>query len=164
MRRPKLIATLGLAVGAAATVVVADQITKHWAERDFASERVEVVPDVLWFTYLENPGSAFSLFQDSGVWLGLAAAGAVGVIGWSLRHPRPTQEVVGLGLVMGGAVGNLVDRATRGEGLLDGKVVDWIQIPNFPVFNMADTALTVGVGLILLSAFRQSFGASRSRS
>ena len=96
------------------------------------------------------------------LWLGLAAAGAVGVIGWALLRPRPGSEVVGLGLVMGGAVGNLVDRATRGEGLLDGKVVDWIQVPNFPVFNMADTALTVGVGLVLLSAFRQTLATSRS--
>lgn len=157
-----MIATFGLAVGAAATVVAVDQISKRWAESSFDSERLEVVPDALWFTYVENPGSAFSMFQDAGVWLGLAAAGAVGVIAWALRNPRPGSEVIGLSLVMGGAVGNLVDRATRGEGLLDGKVVDWIQVPNFPVFNMADTALTVGVGLVLLSALRQSLAASRS--
>ena len=162
MRRSKLITTFGLAVGTAATVVAVDQISKRWAESSFDPERMEVVPDLLWFTYVENPGSAFSMFQDSGVWLGLAAAGAVGVIGWALRTPRPGSEVIGLGLVMGGALGNLVDRATRGEGLLDGKVVDWVQVPNFPVFNMADTALTVGVGLVLLSAFRQTLAASRS--
>lgn len=162
MRRSKLISTFGLAVGTAATVVAVDQISKRWAESSFEAERMEVVPDLLWFTYVENPGSAFSMFQDSGVWLGLAAAGAVGVIGWALRTPRPGSEVIGLGLVMGGALGNLVDRATRGEGLLDGKVVDWIQVPNFPVFNMADTALTVGVGLVLLSALRQTLAASRS--
>lgn len=149
-------------MGAAAAVVAVDQITKRWAEESFDFERLEVVPDMLWFTYIENPGSAFSMFQNAGVWLGVAAAGAVGVIGWALRTPRPRSEVIGLGLVMGGAVGNLVDRATRGEGLLDGKVVDWIQVPNFPVFNMADTALTVGVGLMLLSAFRQTLATSRS--
>lgn len=162
MRRPKLISTFGLAVGTAAVVVAADQITKRWASDSFEEERLEVVPDLLWFTFVENPGSAFSMFQDAGVWLGLAAAGAVGVVGWALRTPRPGLEVMGLGLVMGGAVGNLVDRATRGEGLLDGKVVDWIQVPNFPVFNLADTALTIGVGLVLLSALRQSIAASRS--
>ena len=154
--------TFALAVGAAATVVAVDQISKRWAESSFESERVEVVPDLLWFTYVENPGSAFSMFQDAGVWLGLAAAGAVGVIGWALRTPRPGSEVIGLGLVMGGAVGNLVDRASRGDGLLSGKVVDWIQVPNFPVFNVADAALTVGVGLVVLSAFRQSLASSRS--
>ena len=154
--------TFALALGAAATVVAVDQISKRWAESSFESERVEVVPDLLWFTYVENPGSAFSMFQDAGVWLGLAAAGAVGVIGWALRTPRPGSEVIGLGLVMGGAVGNLVDRASRGDGLLNGKVVDWIQVPNFPVFNMADAALTVGVGLVVLSAFRQSLASSRS--
>ncbi len=154
--------TFALAVGAAATVVAVDQISKRWAESSFESERVEVVPDLLWFTYVENPGSAFSMFQDAGVWLGLAAAGAVGVIGWALRTPRPGSEVIGLGLVMGGAVGNLVDRASRGDGLLSGKVVDWIQVPNFPVFNMADAALTVGVGLVVLSSFRQSLASSRS--
>lgn len=154
--------TFALALGAAATVVAVDQISKRWAESSFESERVEVVPDLLWFTYVENPGSAFSMFQDAGVWLGLAAAGTVGVIGWALRTPRPGSEVIGLGLVMGGAVGNLVDRASRGDGLLNGKVVDWIQVPNFPVFNMADAALTVGVGLVVLSAFRQSLASSRS--
>ncbi len=162
MRGAKLIATLGLAAGAVATVVTADQFTKRWAETSFDTQRVEVVPDLLWFTYVENPGSAFSMFQNAGVWLGVGAVGAVGVIGWALRTPRPGVEVVGLGLVMGGAVGNLVDRVTRGEGLLDGKVVDWIQVPNFPVFNLADTALTVGVGLVLWSALRQSLAASRS--
>jgi signal peptidase II len=162
VRRSKLITTFGLAVGAAAAVVAVDQVSKRWAESSFESGRMEVVPDLLWFTYVENPGSAFSMFQNSGVWLGVAAAGAVGVIGWALRTPRPGSEVIGLGLVMGGAVGNLVDRATRGEGLLDGKVVDWIQVPDFPVFNMADTALTVGVGLVLLSAFRQTLASSRS--
>ncbi len=162
MRRPKLITTFGLAVGTAAAVVAVDHLSKRWAETSFASERMEVVPDVLWFTYVENPGSAFSMFQDAGVWLGLAAAGAVGVVGWALRTPRPPSEVIGLGLILGGAVGNLLDRATRGEGLLNGKVVDWIQIPSFPVFNLADTALTLGVGLVLLSAFRQSLAASRS--
>ncbi len=162
MRRPKLITTLGLAAGAVATVVAFDQVSKRWAEGSFDAGRLEVVPDLLWFTYVENPGSAFSMFQNAGVWLGVAAAGAVGVIGWSLRTPRPGVEVVGLGLVMGGAVGNLVDRATRGEGLLDGKVVDWIQVPNFPVFNLADTALTVGVGLVLWSSLRQTLAASRS--
>ena len=162
MRGAKLIATLGLAAGAVATVVTVDQLSKRWAETSFDAQRLEVVPDLLWFTYVENPGSAFSMFQNAGVWLGVGAVGAVGVIGWALRTPRPGVEVVGLGLVMGGAVGNLVDRATRGEGLLDGKVVDWIQVPNFPVFNVADTALTVGVGLVLWSAVRQSLAASRS--
>ncbi len=149
-------------MGTAAAVVAVDQISKRWAEQNFATERMEVIPDVLWVTYVENPGSAFSMFQDAGVWLGLAAAGAVGIVGWALRTPRPGIEVIGLGLVLGGAMGNLVDRATRGEGLLDGKVVDWIQIPNFPVFNLADSALTLGVGLVLLSALRQSIAASRS--
>ena len=65
-------------------------------------------------------------------------------------------EFTGLGLILGGAIGNLIDRFTRGDGLLDGAVVDWIQLPNFPTFNIADAAITIGAGLLILGALRKS--------
>jgi signal peptidase II len=55
---------------------------------------------------------------------------------------------------MGGAAGNLIDRLARGEGLVDGLVIDWIQFPNFPIFNIADSSLTIGVGFMLLATWR----------
>ena len=60
----------------------------------------------------------------------------------------------GLTLVLGGALGNLVDRIMRGPGWLDGHVVDWIALPNFPTFNIADSAITVGAVFLVLGAWR----------
>lgn len=138
----------------AAFVVAADLLTKRWAAVAFQEDELEVVPGVLWFTFTENTGAAFSLFQGAGPLLGIAALVAVAIVAGALRHERPLLEVVGLGLVLGGAVGNLVDRVARGPGLLDGPVIDWIRLPNFPVFNLADSGITVGVALLLLASWR----------
>lgn len=145
-----------LAVLVATVGVVLDLVTKRLAAIHFVDAPIEIIPGVLTFTYGENPGAAFSMFQDGGTLFGVAALVAVGVILWSVRQPRPTLEVVGLGLIMGGAVGNLVDRIARGEGLLDGHVIDWIQFPNFPVFNLADSGITVGVALMIIAAWQAS--------
>lgn len=144
-----------LTVAALATfVVVVDQLTKTWAEAAFMDRPVEIIPVVLTFTFTENRGSAFSLIRDAGAFLGSAAVVAVGVVVASVWKPRPLPEVIGLGLIGGGAVGNLVDRLVRGPGLFDGPVVDWIQFPNFPVFNLADSAITVGVVFLLIGSWR----------
>ncbi len=140
----------------AALTVGLDLATKWLAAVNFADKPVVVIPGVLRFTFGENPGAAFSMFQDGGTLFGVAALVAVSVILWSVRQPRPLLEVIGLGLIMGGAVGNLVDRVARGEGLLDGHVIDWIQFPNFPVFNLADSSITIGVALMIVAAWRAS--------
>ncbi len=154
-------AGVALAVVVATVGVVLDLVTKRLSAIHFVDRPIEIIPGVLTFTYGENPGAAFSMFQDGGTLLGVAALVAVGVILWSVRQPRPTLEVVGLGLIMGGAVGNLVDRIARGEGLLDGHVIDWIQFPNFPVFNLADSGITVGVVLMIIAAWQASRQAER---
>jgi len=146
---------LSTAAAVAVGVVVADALTKRWAEASLAGAPIEIIPGALTFTFAENPGSAFSLFQDAGTFLGLAAFVALGIVAWALVEERTGLEVAGFGLIAGGAAGNLLDRITRGSGLLDGAVVDWIQFPNFPVFNFADSAITVGVGLLLIAAWRQ---------
>jgi signal peptidase II len=147
--RPYLVAAplAGLVVGV-------DLLTKRVAAGSFVGSPRVVIPGVLTFTFGENRGAAFSMFQEGGPLLATAAVVAIGVILWALRVPRPGLEVVGLGLIMGGAAGNLIDRLARGEGLVDGLVIDWIQFPNFPIFNIADTSLTVGVALMLLATWR----------
>jgi signal peptidase II len=140
-----------LAIGVA--VALADQWMKHLAETTFASDPVQIIPGVLTFTFTENPGMAFSLLQGGGTFLGVAAIGAILFVLWVLRSPRPTIEVVAFGFILGGAAGNLIDRIVRGSGLLDGHVIDWIQFPNFPVFNLADAAVNVAVGLLLIGAW-----------
>jgi signal peptidase II len=154
VRQGALIRRYALVAAVAGLVVAADRATKAWAESSLAGDPIEVVPGLLWFTFVENPGSAFSLFQGGGPLLGVAAIVAIVVVLGALRAERPALEVVAFSLILVGAVGNLVDRIIRGDGVLDGKVVDWIQVPNFPVFNLADSALTVGVGLLLVSAWR----------
>jgi len=139
---------------ASGTVIVADLATKAYAANTFVGRTVEIIPVVLSFTYAENTGASFSFFQGAGTFLSIAAFVALAVIVASVWQPRPLAEVVGLGLIAGGATGNLVDRLTRGEGTFDGAVIDWIQFPNFPVFNLADTCITFGVITILVAAWR----------
>lgn len=150
LRQHRLL-TLSVVAGAAAAV---DLLTKAWASQTFAGRTVEVIPVVLSFTFTENTGAAFSLFRDAGMFLSLAAFVALGLIVATVWSPRPLAEVVGLGLIAGGASGNLIDRLARGDSTFDGSVIDWIQFPNFPVFNLADTVITFGVATILVTAWR----------
>ena len=142
-----------IAVGLAVSVVTVDLLTKRWASIELVDDPIEVIPGFLSLTYVENPGAAFSLLPGAGPLVGLAAiAVAIGVL-WSLRKERPTLEVVAFGLIVGGAIGNLVDRIFRGDGFLDGKVIDWIDLWWIPTFNIADMAITIAVGLLLVQAW-----------
>lgn len=153
MRGTQLRLRLGLAALVAATTVALDLVTKRLAAIQFSDEPLTVIPGLLWFNYVENPGAAFSMLQNAGPFLAVAATVAVVVLFVSLRRPRPLIEVVSFGLVAGGAMGNLVDRVVRADGFLDGHVIDWIQLPNFPLFNIADSAVTVGVALLFVAAW-----------
>jgi signal peptidase II len=93
------------------------------------------------------------LFARSGPVLGLIVIGVIILIVVSLRDAGSLGEAIGLGLVLGGALGNLTDRVFRGDGLMDGAVVDFIDFSFFPTFNMADSAITVGVIVLLVSTF-----------
>ncbi|TDI50142.1 MAG: signal peptidase II [Acidobacteria bacterium] len=142
--------TLGIALA----VVVADLVTKRYASAHFADSPVEVIPGFLTFTFTENPGAAFSLFQNAGPFMGVAAIVVSVFVLWSIRTERPFLEVAALGLVLGGANGNLIDRVFRGEGFLDGKVIDWISMWWIPTFNISDASVTIAVGLLLIHAWR----------
>ena len=144
----------GTALGLASAVIVVDLLTKRYASRNFVADRLEVIPGFLEFTYTENPGAAFSLFPDGGAVIGVIAIGVAGFILGALRAARPQFEVVALGLVLGGALGNVIDRIARGDGLLDGKVIDWIDLWWIPTFNIADASVTTAVALLLIYAWR----------
>jgi len=143
-----------LAYGTGGLVVAIDMLTKRWAAITFGDGPQTVIPGVLTFRFAENPGAAFSMFQNAGPLLGVAAVIAVGFIGASLARPRPLHEVVAFGMIIGGALGNLIDRIARGEGFLDGHVIDWVQLPNFPTFNAADSSITVAVVILLIGSWR----------
>jgi len=149
-----LIRRYSIACGLAGFVVFADLLTKRWASLQFADGTTALIPGFLSFTYVENPGAAFSLLPNAGPYIGVAAIlVSIGIL-WSLRKERPNLEVVAFGFVLAGAIGNLVDRVARGPGLLDGKVIDWINLWWIPTFNLADTSITVAVCLLLLQAWR----------
>jgi signal peptidase II len=142
-------------------IVASDLLTKRWAASSFRDGPQSIIPGVLTFRFTENPGAAFSMFQNAGPFLGVAAVIAVGVIGAALARPRPTHEAVAFGMIIGGALGNLIDRIARGEGFLDGKVIDWVQLPNFPTFNVADSSVSVAVAVLLIGSWRSGSAASK---
>lgn len=139
------------AAGTSLLVVALDQVTKWWALRRLSLAGC-AVPDgcidlvgSLRFRLVENPGSAFSIGTNLGPLLGVVAGiVAVVLLGASRRADR--WLAFALGLVAGGAVGNLIDRVGRADdGWLSGDVVDFVDLQWWPVFNVADAAIVVGV-------------------
>jgi signal peptidase II len=140
--------------------LVADQITKQWARATLAPEgsgpTISVIGDAVSFRYAENPGVAFSMLRDLPggrfVLAGLAVLALVLVIRYLRATPvNQTRIHAALGLIAGGAVGNLIDR------VLHARVVDFVLVDldvwpldPWPVFNVADVVLVVGVGLMIL--------------
>jgi signal peptidase II len=149
-----LIRRYAIAVGLAAAVVLVDLLTKRWASIELVSEPLVIIPGFLELSYTENPGAAFSLFQNAGPFLGAAAIAVTTGLLMSLRRERPLLETAAFGLIIGGALGNLIDRIFRGEGVLDGYVIDWVNLWWIPTFNMADMSITIAVGLLLIQAWR----------
>jgi signal peptidase II len=143
-----------IGLGIATTIVVADLLTKRYAALNFDGNLVEVIPGFFGFTFVENPGGAFGVFQNGGVIIGIAAVIITLVVLVALASERPLAETVALGLVVGGAVGNLVDRFARGDGIIDGAVIDWVELWWIPTFNIADSSVTVAVALLLIHAWR----------
>ena len=125
-----------------------DRVTKLWVEEALAGEPpLEVVPRVLSFNYTTNSGGAFG-FGRSAPWLFAGATIVVSlvIVAVSLRMTR-RPVAIALGLVLGGALGNLTDRAANGPGLT-GHVTDFIDFQVWPVFNLADTAIVIGAVLL----------------
>ena len=135
----------------AGVVLLADQTTKFWARSALADHDIEVIPGLLRFHLATNPGSAFSLFQGLGPWLGLAAIVASVAILVIVEQSGSRVELAGLSLVLGGAVGNLADRFLHGPWLT-GAVTDFVDFSFWPNFNIADSAITVGVVTLLWAA------------
>ncbi|NEE03107.1 signal peptidase II [Phytoactinopolyspora halotolerans] len=139
----------------AAVILTLDQITKVWAVEALKDGRViEVIGDILQFRLIRNPGAAFSMFTDMTVVLTVIAAAVVAVIIWVSRKVTSVAWAVALGGMLGGALGTLSDRVFREPGPMRGHVVDFIELPNWPVFNIADSSITCSAVLIALLSFR----------
>lgn len=147
---PRVVALLA---GTAVVVLSADLVSKILVVRNLSpGEQVEVVGDLLRLTLARNPGAAFSIGTGKTALFALVAVAVVVAILRSVRRLRSTGWAVALGLLLGGALGNLIDRLFRAPGPLRGYVVDWIQLPHWPVFNLADSAIVCGGVLAVLLA------------
>lgn len=115
---------------------------------------VTVVPGVLDLTLVRNPGAAFGLATGLTVVLTVVALAVCLVVVTLARRLGDRVWAVALGLMLGGALGNLTDRFLREPGPFRGHVVDFLALPNWPVFNLADTSVCIAAGLIVLQSFR----------
>ena len=135
-------------------VVALDQLSKLWAVRGLAGAPVDLIGNDIGFALARNTGSAFSLFQAFTPFLAVIAIVVAVILVRTVRRTRDTLMVVGLSLVLGGALGNLIDRLFRTPGFLEGAVVDFVHVGDFPTFNVADSAITIGAVVIVIWAIR----------
>ena len=144
-----------LMVAAFALPYAADQVTK-WLAVDRLSGQPdrELVGELLVLHLTRNPGAAFSTGTGYTWIFSLLAIVAVLVVLYLARRVRSTLWAAAFGLLLAGILGNLTDRVFRSPGPLRGHVVDFLMLPNWPVFNVADVCINVAAGLILVQAFR----------
>ena len=145
--------------------LVLDQLTKVLAETYLPSGSISVIGDFLRFTLAYNEGAAFSLGFGA-TWI-LTLISSIAIVALLIYGPRVrTMDWAFIaGLVLGGAAGNWIDRMFRQPELFNGHVVDFIQIPfNFPIFNLADSFLVIGVSLaVLRTALGDEIGGGRAK-
>jgi signal peptidase II len=140
-------------VAIALAVIALDQLTKHWAVTSLGTDR-EI--DLFWTLRLNlafNNGMAFGQGQGFGPVIAVIATVVIVYLLVSLQTETSTMGTIGMGLLIGGAAGNLIDRLFRGDdGFLQGGVVDFIDFQWFPIFNIADIAINVGAALLILNS------------
>ena len=157
-RRNPLLIALGLVT---LPVLVLDQVTKLVvSSRMELFESIPIIPHWLDITYTRNSGAAFSMFTNLPGWFrgaflaGLALVAIVVLMVLIARSDGVTLTTLAFALILAGASGNLIDRGLRGQ------VIDFVRVHyyewNYPVFNVADSAITIGVALIVLSSLRSS--------
>jgi signal peptidase II len=141
----------GWVVAVVVGILVLDQCTKAWAVVRLDRGAIWLVGDDVGLRLSRNPGGAFSLFQGYTPLLAVVAIVFSVVLARAVTRTRHPLTLVGLALVLGGALGNLVDRLTRSPGVLRGAVVDFVAVGSFPTFNVADAAITVGAVLLVVA-------------
>ena len=148
LSRPAVLAVVGVL---AAVLLVADQVTKNWAVATLPElDPQPFLGDVLQLTLLYNTGAAWGMGAEiTPVVTCLQIAIVIGVIVFAVRSVRSPWYALALGLIMGGALGNIHDRLLRAPGPFHGAVVDFLELPNWPVFNVADMAVVGGAILVI---------------
>lgn len=127
-------------------VVILDQFSKYIVVENMAlGESIPIIEEVFHLTYILNPGAAFGMFAHNRLFFIAIAVIVIGIVIWARREilASPWEVKAGCGLFLGGAIGNLIDRARQGL------VIDFFDFRIWPVFNIADIAICIGVGLII---------------
>jgi len=157
---------MGVLLTVALVVLALDLATKLVAVAQLGDRGpVEVVDGILTLRLLRNPGAAFGVAEGLTIALTVIAVVVVLVILRIAQRLRSRSWAVGLGMVLGGAVGNLVDRIFREPALFRGHVVDFLELPHWPVFNLADSAIVSGgVLLVVLSVRGTTYDGARPGS
>ena len=143
-------------VGLAAAIVGVDQLVKAWIVATIdPGEQISIIGDLVRLIHTQNSGAVFGLFRDNALLFGLASMAVVGLIVlYHGRSPRSSFLSVTLGLLLGGAIGNLIDR------LRFGHVVDFVDAGigdlRFYTFNVADSAISLSILLLIVLALRPS--------
>lgn len=138
----------------ALAILLLDQATKMWAVATLADgHRMQAIPGVLSFTYVRNSGAAFSMGLGSTLYFALFSL-LVGVA-IALFGGHRKELWLPMSLILGGVFGNLSDRIFRSPGGMKGHVVDWIELPHWPIFNIADSAVVLAATIIVITALFQ---------
>lgn len=146
---------LALVAVAALGVIAADQASKQWAQDALSDGRPrDLLGSFLRLRLTYNPGAAFSLGTNSTLFITAIAVVVVVVLAVTARKLRSVPWALAFGLIIGGAVGNLIDRFFREPGGGRGHVVDFLELPHWPIFNLADSAICVAAALVVLLTFR----------
>ncbi|WP_247045080.1 signal peptidase II [Arthrobacter rhizosphaerae] len=149
--RPRRLLLMSLFAGFAVFAYVFDQLTKLWVTSTMVEgERIPVLPPLLHWYYIRNSGAAFSIGENV-TWVFTIIMSVVSIaILFQLRRLGSAWWALALGLLLGGALGNLTDRVLREPSFAMGHVVDFIQLPNFAIFNIADSAVVSAVAIICI--------------
>lgn len=157
---------VGVLVAVAVLVIAADVISKIIVVAKLSGRSpVRLLDGLLTLDYTRNAGAAFSIGTGATYLFGIVAIVVIVVILRTSRRLFSRPWAVVLGLLLGGATGNLIDRLLRSPGVMRGYVVDWIQLPHFAVFNLADSAISIGgVLAVLLALMGRQLDGSVARS
>ena len=153
IRANKSLLRIALAVALAVIVAVADQLIKNLIVSNFHTFEVKpFLGDLIKLTYVLNDSAAFSLgFGMTGIFTIISSAAVIGLLWFIAKRTETIGWAVMAGVLLGGVAGNLIDRFIRFPGGGLGRVVDYIQIPfNFPVFNLADSAIVVVASITVI--------------
>jgi len=142
-------------------ILVLDQATKVLVDKTMAMHQsIDLIPNFVSFTYLRNTGAAFGFLAGARsslriVFFALISSVAIGCIVYLIRGLRPRQKalLISLSLILGGAIGNLIDRLRLGE-VIDFIDLHWYDI-HWPAFNVADSAISIGVALLFIQMLRK---------